>query len=268
MASTVAYPPLEDRPIKNTIVLFDVDGTLSPARKSASPAMLAALAALRQKVAIGYVGGSDFSKQQEQLGAADRPVTGMFDFSFSENGLRAWKLGAELASTQFIESVGEEPYKALVKFILRYLSELDIPVMRGTFVEFRRGMVNVSPIGRNASADERAAFEQYDLQHRIRATLIEKLKEKFPDLGLTYSIGGQISFDIFPTGWDKTYCLRHLEAEAKKPGGITYSTVHFFGDKTFEGGNDYEIYTDPRVTGHAVKNPEDTLRILKEVFDV
>lgn len=29
---TVSYPPLEDRPIKNTICLFDVDGTLSPAR--------------------------------------------------------------------------------------------------------------------------------------------------------------------------------------------------------------------------------------------
>lgn len=26
------YPPLEARPIKNTICLFDVDGTLTPAR--------------------------------------------------------------------------------------------------------------------------------------------------------------------------------------------------------------------------------------------
>lgn len=27
-----SYPPLEDRPLKNTICLFDVDGTLTPAR--------------------------------------------------------------------------------------------------------------------------------------------------------------------------------------------------------------------------------------------
>lgn len=73
---------------------------------------------------------------------------------------------------------------------------------------------------------------------------------------------------MFPAGWDKTYCLRHLEDEAKKPNGITYSTVHFFGDKTFKGGNDWEIYTDPRVTGHSVKNPDDMRRILKEMFDV
>lgn len=84
----------------------------------------------------------------------------------------------------------------------------------------------------------------------------------------SFSIGGQISFDVFPTGWDKTYCLRHLEAEAEKPGGIKYSTVHFFGDKTQEGGNDYEIYSDPRTIGHSVDGPDDTLRQVKELFDL
>ena len=33
----------------------------------------------------------------------------------------------------------------------QYLSTLDIPVKRGTFVEFRNGMINVCPIGRNCS---------------------------------------------------------------------------------------------------------------------
>lgn len=28
--------------------------------------------------------------------------------------------------------------------------------------------------------------------------MVEVLKEKFADLNLTYSIGGQISFDVFP----------------------------------------------------------------------
>lgn len=81
-----------------------------------------------------------------------------------------------------------------------------------------------------------------------------------------FSIGGQISFDVFPTGWDKTYCLRHLEAEAKKPGGIEYTTIHFFGDKTMVGGNDYEIYTDSRTVGHSVTGPNDTIAELKTLF--
>lgn len=172
--------------MKNTIVLFDVDGTLSLSRRAATPDMLAALAALRQKVAIGYVGGSDLSKQQEQLGAADRPVTSMFDFSFSENGLTAWKLGQALTGTSFIQWIGEAQYKELVNFILHYVADLDIPVKRGTFVEFRHGMINVSPVGRNANLEERLAFEKYDLEHGIRPAFIEKLKERFAHLDLTY----------------------------------------------------------------------------------
>ena len=33
---------------------------------------------------------------------------------------------------------------------------------RGTFIEFRNGMMNVSPIGRNCSQEERDEFEKFD----------------------------------------------------------------------------------------------------------
>ena len=127
-------------------------------------------------------------------------------------------------------------------------------------------MINVSPIGRNASSQERNDYEAYDKQHNIRHTMIAKLKEQFPDIGLTYSVGGQISFDVFPTGWDKTYCLRHIEADKDLEDGVEYKTIHFFGDKTFEGGNDREIYVDERTEGHSVKDPDDTYKQLKELF--
>jgi phosphomannomutase len=150
--------------------------------------------------------------------------------------------------------------------ILHYIADLDIPVKRGTFVEFRNGMINVSPIGRNASIEERNEYQKYDIEHDIRPTMVRKLKETFPDYGLTYSIGGQISFDVFPTGWDKTYCLRHIEGEAQRPGGVEYKTIHFFGDKTYKGGNDYEIYSDERTIGHSVKNPDDTYAQLQALL--
>ena len=105
----------------------------------------------------------------------------------------------------------------------------------------------------------------------MRSYLLEYLPSAALLTLLRYSIGGQISFDVFPDGWDKTYCLRHVEAEAdssKGLSGIHYKTIHFFGDKSFKGGNDYEIYSDPRTTGHAVKGPEDTMNILRELFDL
>ena len=52
----------------STIVLFDIDGTLTPARKTISAEMKSTLAELRKKVVVGFVGGSDLAKQKEQIG--------------------------------------------------------------------------------------------------------------------------------------------------------------------------------------------------------
>ena len=159
--------------------------TTANTHKPAGPEMLQLLSQLRHKVAIGFVGGSDLAKQQEQLGTQSIPVTTMFDFCFSENGLTAYRMGVPLASHSFIKWIGEDSYKRFVRFVLHYIADLDIPIKRGTFVEFRNGMVNVSPIGRNATVQERNEYQKYDLQHKIRETFIEALKKEFADLSLT-----------------------------------------------------------------------------------
>jgi len=241
------------------LALFDVDGTLTEPRKVVSPETLEFLAKLREKIAIGVVGGSDLVKQKEQLG--DSPQ--LFDWCFAENGLLAHRNGAVIGQTSFKDHLGEDRLKTLINFILHYIADLDIPIKRGTFVEFRQGMLNVSPIGRNCSREERNEFEKFDLANKIRETMVTTLKAKFADYNLTYSIGGQISFDLFPVGWDKTYCLRYL------PEG-DFDEIHFFGDKTFVGGNDFEIYESPRTIGHAIEdaNPMTTLKKLSELFAV
>lgn len=249
-----------DRTHPKTICMFDVDGTLSLARQSAKPEMVQLLKDLRKECVTAFVGGSDLVKISEQLDSAGEKALNYFDYGFSENGLVAYKLGEKLASQSFINHVGEEEYKKFVKFVLHYVADLDeVPIKRGTFIEFRNGMVNISPIGRNASTQERIDFEKWDKQSGCRAKFIEVLKKEFAHLSFTYSIGGQISFDVFPTGWNKTYALKHIAEEG-------FTEIHFFGDKTYEGGNDYEIYTDERTIGHSVKNPEETYALLKELF--
>ncbi|GJE91145.1 phosphomannomutase [Phanerochaete sordida] len=252
--------PFADRPSK-VLVLFDVDGTLTLARQGVTPEMQQLLRDLRKKVVIGVVGGSDFVKISEQLSAHGANALDEFDYFFAENGLTAYKLGKSLSQQSFIGWIGEEKYKKLANFILHYIADLDIPIKRGTFIEFRNGMINVSPIGRNATIQERIEFEQYDKKAGVRAEFVRVLREKFGDYGLTFSIGGQISFDVFPHGWDKTYCLRHVEDEH-------FDEIHFFGDKTYKGGNDYEIFSDPRTIGHTVANPPETMVALKEQFSL
>jgi len=141
------------------LALFDVDGTLTAPRKVVTPEMLEFMKQLRQHVTVGVVGGSDLVKITEQLG---RTVITDYDYVFSENGLVAHKNG-ELIGTQSLKSfLGEDKLKEFINFTLHYIADLDIPIKRGTFIEFRSGMINVSPIGRNCSQEERDEFEKYD----------------------------------------------------------------------------------------------------------
>ncbi|OQS00465.1 hypothetical protein ACHHYP_03561 [Achlya hypogyna] len=253
------------------LALFDVDGTLTAARKVVTPEVTARIAKLKTQITIGVVGGSDLVKQKEQLGEDGKTlvakalgsywckVVDAFDYSFSENGLVGYHNGQLINKTSLKEFLGNEKLNKFINFTLLYIANLDIPIKRGTFIEFRQGMLNVSPIGRNCSQEERDDFEKYDHIHQVRSKMVNVLRTQFPEYNLTYSIGGQISFDVFPAGWDKTYCLRFLSA-------ADYDEIHFFGDKTHVGGNDYEIFVHERTIGHAVKSPEDTLRLLDELF--
>merc|ERR1711934_1213064 len=167
------------------IVLFDVDGTLSEPRKKSGQDMRDFLQELRKVVTVGIVGGSDLKKIKEQLG--DDAETA-YDYLFSENGLVAHKAGTLLATQSLKKHLGEDKLKCFINFTLKEIAEIDIPV-------------------------ERDAFEKYDAEHGIRKALVDKLTTQFADYGLTFSVGGQISFDVFPNGWDKTFCLQFVEKD-------------------------------------------------------
>ena len=58
---------------------------------------------------------------------------------------------------------------------------------------------------------------------------------------------------VFPKGWDKTFCLQYL---------TDFDNVYFFGDKTYKGGNDHEIFESERTVGTSPRlgNSEGTAR--------
>jgi phosphomannomutase len=85
-------------PTRKKLVLFDVDGTLTVPRGEATEEMKTFLQKLKNKVAVGIIGGSDLVKQQEQMG---QNVVNEVDYSFSENGLVAYKDGALIGKEVF-----------------------------------------------------------------------------------------------------------------------------------------------------------------------
>ena len=81
----------------------------------------------------------------------------------------------------------------------------------------------------------------------------------------------------------QTFCLQYVENEARNtdlrmnpPLHVTrcsfrrdaqgFEEIHFFGDKTDKGGNDHEIFEDPRTHGHKVTSPDDTMAQCRALF--
>ncbi|XP_053518646.1 phosphomannomutase 2 [Artibeus jamaicensis] len=140
---------------------------------------------LRQKVKIGVVGGSDFEKVQEQLG---NNVVEKYDYVFPENGLVAYKDGKLLGKQNIQGHLGEALIQDLINYCLSYIAKIKLPKKRGTFIEFRNGMLNVSPIGRSCSQEERIEFYELDKKENIRQKFVADLRKEFAGKGLTFSI--------------------------------------------------------------------------------
>ncbi|KAL7079214.1 hypothetical protein ACQ4LE_001718 [Meloidogyne hapla] len=244
-----------------TIFLFDVDGTLTMPRQKITDEMLQFMRDLSRRVPIAVVGGSDLGKIFEQLPLGeDNELLKLFSFIFAENGLMGFEGVKELPKASITKELGEKRLQDLTNFCLRYMSEIDLPLKRGTFIELRNGMMNVCPIGRSCTQEERMSFVEYENKFPVRQDFVKALEQRFPAAEhlLKFSIGGQISIDIFPSGWDKTFCLKYLDPK--------YEAIHFFGDKTLPGGNDYEIFIHPGTVGHSVTDPIDCCKQVTETL--
>ena len=242
--------------VKKHLLLFDIDGTLTKPVNEIEENMIHALERAKKHFDLAVVGGSDRAKQIKQLGKS----IAIFDYAFSENGTVAYDAKQDIFhKTSIAKHFGEEKFKEIINFLLRYIADLDIPIKRGTFIEFRNGVLNASPIGRNCTQQERDEFEIFNKKEKILPKMADAIRAKFKDDGLYVSIGGQISMDLFPSGWDKRYCLQFIDDK--------YEDIHFFGDKCFEGGNDFEIFHDKRVIPHdVIQGPLKTIEVIDSLI--
>lgn len=97
-------------------------------------------------------------------------------------------------------------------------------------------------IQREIWKDERKRWVDFDVQHGVRKKMVEDMKKQFPNWNLdwwdepncyfllinshipTRVIGGQMGFDVFIKGWDKTFCLQYLDQEFK----VSFCLFMFF----------------------------------------
>ena len=267
-----------------TVVLFDMDGTLTPPRKPISSSVVLELSVLSSQAKIGIVSGSPYSYLRQQLSdlwgpngiSKDNiilmPCNGTQVYSYDESSKDFVREYYTDFKNHFAERFGskahgKDAYTCLVKDVLElqldFLEDYAISDVSGNFLSYRGSLVNWSMIGRDADEDLRNQFRMLDDDLDIRNKLRNSLRVRLDTSGLgaiECVLGGSTSIDIYPEGWDKTHCLQHVEG----------AEVWFWGDRCELGGNDYTLYKKlgPGVRSFSVNSPKELSASLRKNLDI
>lgn len=203
------------------IFAFDVDGTLTKPRQSVNPEFHLYFRDFCTSNSVYLVTGSDRGKLTEQL---PEETVNMCLGAFTCSGAEFWE------GPKLVYRKEHEFPKALISAAEHFIDTSPYKERYGNHIEPRPGMLNISVVGRNATLEQRGAYNEWDQQQQERRSFVEALAQEFPDYEA--STGGEISIDIVPNGWTKAVAKTEIEQRHGK------CAITFFGDKMGEGGND------------------------------
>lgn len=233
------------------IYIFDMDGTLTPARQPMTPDFIRRFLPWL-KAHLAYVAaGSNYEKVTEQLPPV---IISSFSGIYSSMGNVFHQKGQEIYRNEI--ALKKELLQTLERF--RRNTEYQGKLF-GNYLELRPGMLNFSVLGRNCPFAERAKYNEWDAAQHEREKIVAELNENFPEYEA--SVGGKISIDIVTKGGGKSQ-IAHRVREM-----YPNHKIIFVGDRTDKGGNDYALAEALRAMDNTevvqVNSPEDVLAYLE-----
>ena len=162
------------------ILLADMDGTLTPARKSIEQNMANALDTfLNSGWKLAIVSGSSYDYIKEQMGDwLEREQQKGRVWVMPCNGTQCLYKGKWEYILNMRDHVGNDLFKDLLTTLFNEMAVLGnnstFP-FTGDHVSYRGSTLNFCPVGRNANDAERQLFKDWDVKNNYRIKLVDKL---------------------------------------------------------------------------------------------
>ena len=246
------------------IIIFDVDGTLTPSKSPITPEMANLVKELMKKKMVIAISGARFEQFKNQFlppffnddsmfpfiqNLKLLPTSGSQRFEYDKTK-KEWQLTDK---EPLREDIKEKAKKLLKEIIDSGLYDIP-PNPKGDIVEDRDTQVTFSACGQLASVEDKRLW---DPDKKKREKIKAVLEPELPEASIL--INAYSSIDILPKGFNKAVGIKLLLDKM----GLQKSDMLFVGDGLFPGGNDYSVYEAGFET-IAVKGPEETESILKQ----
>ena len=236
--------------------MFDVDGTLTPARQRMKPSFRKFFLEWSKDKIYYLITGSDIKKTRAQV---PEKILDNSRGIFTCMGNVLHVKEEKIYENKF------EPPPRLLNHLNRFLQKTGYVLRTGNHIESRPGMINFSIVGRNASHMQREGYYTYDCRVKEREKIAHFINENFKD-EIEASIGGKISVDIYPVGSHKGQAFQWIHHKV----GTPRTHYKFFGDQAKPGGNDWDLIKEMEnlkvdYSYHCVKNDRETFVLLKDI---
>jgi phosphomannomutase len=245
--------------MSNKTFIFDCDGTLTPSRQKMTPEFEKFFTKWSKTNKFWLVTGSNIEKMDEQISAE---VMIESQGLFCCGGNQLWEFDPHIVNFPYnnLYSRDYRPHKPLIEYLQQQIKDSSYKGRYGTHIENRGSMLNFSLVGRDCSLEQRLDYYEWDKVSKERERIAYTINKVWTTLEAV--LGGQISIDIAPRGWNKSQVLGHIKESTENVDEFI-----FIGDKTLEGGNDYPLAKLMKETDGCrvfqTTGPEQTMEILK-----
>lgn len=234
----------------NAIYIFDVDGVLCDRGQAIDPIFKNWFLEWSKDKTYYIVTGSTREKTISQIG---EEILLNSVISLHCLGNNIWIKDHEVC----VNKIELKPIEE--QFLMNKVKESTYSIKTGNHLELRKGSINFSILGKNATQEQRLAYAAYDKQNLERFYIIKDFIKTFPRF--EGFIGGDVSIDICLRGANKAQIFQYIDIS---------KDTHFFGDRCFINGVDYPIFKNLSKTQNGVSHQindgyVETCKILKSL---
>ncbi|MDD3302224.1 MAG: HAD-IIB family hydrolase [Candidatus Gracilibacteria bacterium] len=243
------------------MIVFDMDGTLTPSRGEMEPSMITLFKELLKKYKVGVISGGDFIQFQIQIlnfiGDDEELLKNLYICPTCSTKMYIYKdkNWEKLYSYDFTD----DEKNHIKEIFEKAINDLNLKPEKiyGELVEDRGTQVTYAVLGQQAPRELKSAYDpDFEKRKKIRDYIIDDLT------GFDILIGGSTSIDVTRKGVDKAYGVQKLIETT----GIEKNQIIFVGDAVFSGGNDFPPLEKLGITTKKVFNLQDTEEFIKELL--
>ena len=250
------------------LIVFDLDGTLTPSKSDADREMRDLLLQLLEKKHVAVIGGGKYSQFRKQLmdrlPRHDRRLANLSLFPTTANAFYRYHNGWKNVYSFTLPRREKAKIRGAFRGVLGEVKYIPPKKIYGVALEDRGTQMSFSPLGQDIvtvlGAKGIRLKETWKKENDpLRFKIAKRLRKRLPHLEV--HVGGITTIDVTRKGIDKAYGVRQI----KKYLHIPIKKMVFIGDALYPGGNDYAAIKTG-VDYVKVKGPEETKEVIRRIL--